>query len=271
MATGNVALGDRIETVSSRVVADGQELEVQQHVVSSGAPTIVLLHEALGSVSHWRDFPLLLAESTQHNTVSYSRVGHGESSGSPERRSYDYFARQADVLRSLLDRLNIDRPVLFGHSEGASISILFAAAHPDSAAALVLEAPILVIEDVTVNGLRKAVEAYRTTDLSRRLARHHRDADAVFRAWVEPWVEHWISAELGISRLRESLKSIHCPVLAFQGDNDEYATSKQLEVLRECVPSAHISTIADCGHTPHREKPDAVLRMVAQFLSGDSF
>jgi pimeloyl-ACP methyl ester carboxylesterase len=269
MATGNVALGDRIETKSSRVGADGQDLEMRQHIVSSDVPTIVLLHEALGSVSHWRDFPLLLAESLQHNAVSYSRVGHGESGGSPERRSYDYFQRQSDiVLRSILDQLQIDRPVLFGHSEGAAIGILFAASYPDSVAALILEAPILVIEDVTVQGLHKAVEAYRTTELRRRLARYHRDADAVFRAWVEPW----IGAELAGNRLQQSLENIHCPVLALQGDKDEYATTKQLELVREYVPSAHISSIADCGHTPHREKPDAVLQLISQFLvfSGDS-
>jgi pimeloyl-ACP methyl ester carboxylesterase len=260
-------LGDRIETLSFRIAADGQELEVEQNIVSSGAPAIVLLHEALGSVSHWRDFPLLLAESTQHNTVSYSRVGHGESSGTPERRSYEYFERQARVvLRSVLTQLKIDRPVLFGHSEGAAISILFAASSPDSVAALILEAPILIIEEVTVDGLRKAVEAYRTTELRRRLERYHRNADAVFRAWVEPW----LGAELGGDLLRESLAKIHSPILAFQGDNDEYATPRQLDLLQECVPSAQISSLPDCGHTPHREKPDAVLQLVLQFLSQQS-
>jgi pimeloyl-ACP methyl ester carboxylesterase len=260
-------LRDSIETAGFRIAAGGNELEVQQHIVSSGAPAIVLLHEALGSVSHWRDFPLLLAESTQHNTVSYSRVGHGESSGAPERRSFQYFERQACVvLQSVLDQLKIERPVLFGHSEGAAIGILFAASRPDSVAALILEAPILVIEDITVEGLHKAVEAYRATDLRRRLERYHRDADAVFRAWVEPLDQTWLGAELGGDLLRQSLAKIQCPTLAFQGDDDEYATSRQLDLLKEYVPSAQVSTMLDCGHTPHREKPDAVLQLVSQFL-----
>ena len=250
--------------IMTEAMIDGRVLEIGEHAQAAARGTIVLLHEALGSVSHWRDFPVQLGEATECSVIAYSRVGHGKSEGEPQRRSYAFLERQADhVLYLLVKQLQIERPILFGHSEGAALAALFAAAHPELPLAIVLEAPIFVPEETTFDGMRNAIRVYESTDLKEKLGRHHRDPDAVFRAWAEPWSGN----EMGTYNLEARLRSIKCPVLVIQGDRDEFATVKQADILREYVRDAHIDIIPECGHTPHREKPAVVLGLVLNFLN----
>jgi pimeloyl-ACP methyl ester carboxylesterase len=253
-----------VELSLSSFRVEGKTLETGAIELQQGSPAIVLLHEALGSVSHWKHFPARLAHATGCNVLLYSRPGHGQSEGPVEKRGIAYIERQATVvLRAMLEHFHVEQPVLFGHSEGALIAMAFAAAFPAGPRALILESPVFAIEPTTVNGMRNARDAWGTTDLRRRLQRHHRDVDAVFQAFIEPWGPR----EFGSMDFREHLGAIRCPTLIIQGDRDEYGTTKQARILSEHIPGAQPVIMHECGHTPHRERTQAVLDHVARFLS----
>jgi pimeloyl-ACP methyl ester carboxylesterase len=241
----------------------GRQLETQRIAFPRARGTIVLLHEALGSVSHWRDFPARLAERCQMDVVIYSRIGHGQSEGPPEERSRSYFEQQAhDVLPALLAHFAIDCPVLLGHSEGAAIALIYAAMHPGKVRALVLESPILCLEPTAASGMASAERAWRETDFRDRLARHHRDPDAVFAAWLS--IRE--SGSLLTLPLEDHLPPVRCPLLTLQGDQDGYATSLQADALRPLAPQMQLVRLTETGHTPHREQPEIVLVQIAAFL-----
>lgn len=241
----------------------GQQLETRHIVLSRSGGTIVLLHEALGSVSHWRDFPARLAERCEMNVLLYSRLGHGQSEGPPVSRSRRYFEQQSlEVLPALLAEFAIEQPVLLGHSEGAAIALIYAANHPEKTRALVLESPILRTEPASATGMAMAERAWRETDFRERLARHHRDPDAVFAAWLS--IRE--SDSLLSLPLEAHLPPIHCPLLVLQGERDEYATSLQTDALRPLAPHMRLIRFSDIGHTPHREQPEGVLDEIKAFL-----
>lgn len=248
---------------ASLITVAGRQLEVQSITMPGSRGSIVLLHEALGSVSHWRDFPQQLADRCAMNVLVYSRQGHGQSEGPPAPRSRSYFQQQAlEVLPALLAHFCIDRPVLLGHSEGAAMALLYAVAHPGRVRALVLESPILFMEPGTPAGMAMAEQAWRETDFRDRLARHHRDADAVFAAWL--------SIRESDSMLSQPLDAhipqLHCPLLMIQGERDEYATGLQADALRSVAPQMQTRRLPGSGHTPHREQPELVLERIASFL-----
>lgn len=246
----------------------GTQIETRHIIVARSQGTIVLLHEALGSVSHWRDFPDRLAERCEMNVLLYSRVGHGQSEGPPALRSRRYFEHQSlEVLPALLAAFAIERPVLLGHSEGAAIALIYAAhqaaSHPERVRALVLESPILRIEPASATGMAMAERAWRETDFRERLARHHRDPDAVFAAWLS--IRE--SDSMLSLPLEAHLPPVHCPVLVLQGERDEYATSLQTDALRPLAPQMHVVRLSEIGHTPHREQPELVLELIEGFLN----
>jgi pimeloyl-ACP methyl ester carboxylesterase len=241
----------------------GRQLEIQHIAVRHPRGTIVLLHEALGSVSHWRDFPERLAESCQMNVLLYSRLGHGQSEGPPDMRSRRYFEQQSlEVLPALLAQFGLERPVLLGHSEGAAIALIYAVNHPEKARALVLESPILWAEPATGTGMASAERAWSETDFRERLSRHHRDADAVFAAWLS--IRE--SSSLLTLPLEAHLPPVRCHLLVLQGAHDEYATSLQSDALRPLAPQMRLIRLPDSGHTPHREQPEIVLEEIEDFL-----
>ncbi len=250
------------ETVLRSVA--GTQLETRHIIVPNARGTIVLLHEALGSVSHWRDFPDRLAERCQRNVLLYSRLGHGQSEGPPVERSRRYFEHQSlEVLPALLAAYAVERPVLLGHSEGAAIALIYVAHHPEHARALVLESPILRAEPASAAGMAMAERAWRETDFRERLARHHRDPDAVFAAWLS--IRD--SDSLLSLPLATHLPPVHCPVLVLQGEYDEYATSLQADALRPLAPQMHVVPLSEIGHTPHREQPELTLELIDDFLN----
>ena len=243
----------------------GRQLETRRIPAPHTRGTIVLLHEALGSVSHWRDFPERLAERCSMDVLIYSRLGHGQSEGPPVARSRRYFEQQSlEVLPALLAHFAIERPVLLGHSEGAAIALIYATMHPEKVRALVLESPILRAEPASAAGMAMAERAWQETDLRERLARHHRDPDAVFAAWLS--IRD--SDSLLTLPLEAHLPPVRCPLLVIEGEHDEYATSLQMEALRPLAPQTQLARLTDTGHTPHREQPEIVLDQIANFLSG---
>jgi pimeloyl-ACP methyl ester carboxylesterase len=241
----------------------GRQLETRHISVPHSLGTIVLLHEALGSVSHWRDFPEHLAERCQMNVLLYSRLGHGQSEGPPDMRSRRYFEQQSlEVLPAVLEQFAVERPVLLGHSEGAAMALIYAVNYSDKVRALVLESPILWAEPSTAAGMALAERAWRDTDFRERLSRHHRDADSVFAAWLS--IRE--SGSLLTLPLEAHLPPVRCPLLVLQGAHDEYATILQSDALRPIAPHMRLVRLPDSGHTPHREQPEIVLEEIETFL-----
>jgi pimeloyl-ACP methyl ester carboxylesterase len=233
-----------------------------------GQPLIVFLHEGLGSVSMWRGFPQRLVDALQCRGLVYSRPGYGRSTprARGERWTPDFMHRQAhEVLPALLTALDIDtvadKPWLFGHSDGGSIALLHAARFPQRVRGLVVLAPHILVEDVSVTSIDAARRAYGDTDLRQRLARHHDDPDSAFWGWNDIWLDpafrDWsIEGEIG---------AIDCPLLAIQGLDDEYGTLEQVRGIARRVPQTRLLELPDCGHSPHRDQPEAVIQAVGSF------
>ena len=235
----------------------------------AGRPLIVFLHEGLGSVSMWRDFPDRLCEAVGARGLVYARPGYGRSTprAAGEAWDLDFMHRQAhELLPALLDALGVDvtrePPVLLGHSDGGSIALLYAARWSRHLRALVVMAPHIVVEDLSITSIDAARTAYGTTDLRARLARHHADPDSAFWGWNDIWLDpafrHWT--------IEDEIGTITCPVLAIQGLDDEYGTLEQIRGIARRVPQTRLREIPDCGHSPHRDQPEAVIEAVRAFL-----
>ncbi len=250
--------------VPQRVTIAGHSLEYRYISAGSAAsPTIVFLHEGLGSISLWKDFPQRLAEACACNALVYSRYGNGFSAVLTEPRRPDYMHREAlDALPELLQRLSIHRPILFGHSDGASIAVIHEGLGPRTAAGMILCAPHLFVEDITIRNIRAAKIAYESTDLRSRLARHHADADRTFRGWNDIW----LSDDFRAWNIEDCLPLVRCPVLAIQGAEDEYGTFEQIDRIAMRAGSVEIRKLADCRHSPHRDQPDAVIGAAVEFI-----
>ena len=244
--------------MKDRLFIDGHWLETARiEARRPGRPTIVMLHEGLGSVAHWKDFPSLLAEATGAGVFLYSRYGHGSSDPLEEPRSVSYMHHEAQVvLPELLRKAGIEHPVLLGHSDGASIAIIYAGTFPDSPAALILEAPHVFVEDLSVTAISKI-------DLPQRLARYHANAEALFHAWKNIW----LSPAFRAWNIESFLDSIRCPVLVLQGAQDEYGTLKQVEAIQRRIPASSV-ILDNCKHAPHRDQPEATLAAVGSAFQG---
>lgn len=235
----------------------------------AGAPTLVFLHEGLGSQSMWRDFPDALCAAADARGLVYSRPGYGRSSPRPVGTppAPDYLHRQADdVLPALLAALGIDtardRTWLFGHSDGGSIALIFAARNPGRVAGLIVAAPHIMVEDVTIAGIRRGRDAYRTTDLRERLGRHHDDPDGVFLGWNDVW----LSPAFRSWSIERDLAAIDCPILAIQGVDDEYGTLEQIRGIARRVPCTTLLELETCGHSPHRDQRDRLIAAAVEFM-----
>jgi len=248
--------------VAQRFFVDGRWLEAARiEARQSDLPTIVMLHEGLGSVAHWKDFPLRLAEETGAEVFLYSRYGHGASDALGEPRPVTYMHHEAQVvLPEILGKAGIERPLLVGHSDGASIALIYAGTFPDAPRGLVLEAPHVLVEEITRSSIAQARGLYQTTDLPERLRKYHANGDAVFwgwnNIWLDPGFQDW--------NIEAFLDSVRCPVLVIQGADDEYGTFQQIEAIRRKIPSTTALVLDKCKHAPHRDRPDAVLSAIVQ-------
>jgi pimeloyl-ACP methyl ester carboxylesterase len=226
---------------------------------------LVMLHEGLGSVSMWRDFPERLAQATGCRTLVYSRHGYGGSSPLDAPRTVDYMHEEARIwLPAILARLEIRRPVLFGHSDGASIALIYAAGVKSEIAGIIALAPHVKVEDLTVRSIGAAKTAYLETDLRKRLSRHHADVDSVFWGWNRIWLD----PDFRAWNIEDLLASIRCPILAIQGQNDEYGTLEQIASIERAAPDSRALVLPSCRHSPHRDQPQAVLDAAQEFVSG---
>jgi pimeloyl-ACP methyl ester carboxylesterase len=234
-------------------------------VGAQGAPVMVFLHEGLGSVAMWRDFPARLCEAAGLRGLVYSRPGYGQSTPRPadERWQPDFMHRQArEVLPALLRTLGIEKPWLFGHSDGGSIALLHAAAFPEALRGAVVLAPHILVEDVSVTSIEKAREAYLRTDLKQKLSRYHADPDSAFWGWNDVW----LSPAFRPWSIEAEIRTIRCPLLAIQGLDDEYGTLEQIRGIARRVPQAQLLELPQCGHSPHKDQPEAVIGAVERFV-----
>ena len=250
---------------SSFVTVRGHQLEYQRYPGRvPAAPTIVMLHEGLGSVSMWRDFPRRVADVTGCPVVVYSRYGYGRSDVLEAPFTVRYMHDEAlQSLPEFLDRLEIEDLVLLGHSDGSSIALIHAGAL-GGVKALVLEAPHVFVEDISVKSIAAAKGTFETTDLKSKLARHHIDAANTFRGWNDIWLH----PEFRAWNIEEYLPRVVCPVLAIQGHDDEYGTMAQLDAIeRQVKGQVELLRLDHCGHTPHRDQPAVVLEAVREFVA----
>ena len=249
------------------VGAAGRRLEcidIPAHQVQR--PALVFLHEGLGSVAMWRDFPVRVAHATGCRTVVYSRYGYGQSDLLEAPHGTDYMHREArEALPDLLHALGIERPVLVGHSDGASIALIHAGDGRWECAGLALMAPHCFVEDISIRSIEQAKVVFETTDLASKLARYHRDPVSTFHGWNDIWLH----PDFRAWNIEDSLPGIRCPILAIQGEDDEYGTMAQVEAIpRGAVasPSVEVLKLADCRHSPHKDQPEAVIRGIVDFV-----
>jgi pimeloyl-ACP methyl ester carboxylesterase len=227
-------------------------------------PVIVMLHEGLGSVSMWKDFPAALAEATGSRVVAYSRFGYGRSDSPSEPpaalKMHEHEA--LDVLPQVLQALQIERPVLFGHSDGASIALIYAGARNCDVAGVIALAPHAFVEDMCLASIGSTKQNYFRTDLPQRLARYHDDPGRAFRLWSDVWLDPTFRTW----NIEHYLSSIRCPILAIQGHDDEYGTLEQLARLVQAAPQTQVRTLEQCRHSPHRDRPQEVLEAARLFF-----
>jgi len=239
-----------------------ERLELLRVAPERAGPTVVFLHEGLGSVAGWRNFPRALCDRLELPGIVYSRRGYGRSTPLGAARRTDYLHREAwDVLPELLARCGVQRPYLVGHSDGGSIALLYAARFEPRAIAIM--AAHVFVEDVTIDGILQARAAWGAGKLREPLGRVHDDPDGAFFGWNDGWLNpafrQW--------NIEAELPKIRCPVLAIQGYDDQYGTMEQLDRIARAVPMATLLKLEDCGHTPQRDQPERVMDSIAELFA----
>ena len=235
-------------------------------VDDAAAPLVVFLHEGLGSLAMWKDFPQQLCTAAGARGLVYSRPGYGRSTprAAEEAWDLDFMHRQAhEVLPALLQALAVtEKPWLFGHSDGGSIALLYAAKFSAQIEGAIVLAPHIMVEDLSVQSIAKARTAYQQSDLRQRLAKYHDDPDSAVWGWNNIWL-HPPFARWSIER---EITSITCPLLAVQGVNDEYGTLEQIRGIARRLPKTRLLELENCGHSPHRDQPERLIAASAVFL-----
>ena len=245
---------------------DGKRLETVRYPPARvGADaTIVMLHEGLGSIAMWKDFPEQVAEVTGCSVLVYSRYGHGKSERLAEKRAANFMHHEATVvLPELLAKIGITRPILLGHSDGGSIALIYAGTWPEQVCGLVLEAPHVFVEEF---GLRSTVairKLYESTDLPQKLSRYHEHANEMFRGWNDIWLD----PQFREWNIEGFLGAVSCPTLVIQGENDEYGTLAHVEAIQRGVSGAQALIFPRCGHSPHRDQPELTLDAIFKFVA----
>ena len=234
----------------------------------SRAPLLVFLHEGLGSLAMWRDFPQRLCDTGSFRGLVFSRYGYGQSTPRPkkEKLPVSFMHDQArdllpTFLASVANNQNI-KPWLFGHSDGGSIALIYAALFPDAVSGIIAVAPHILVEEVTIESIKLAKTRYQTTGLKRGLAKYHADPDSAFWGWNDVWLnpafKQW--------NIEELLPSIICPVLAVQGKDDKYGTMTQIDNIHRLVAQSKLLKLDACGHSPHIDQPEALIQATTAFI-----
>lgn len=244
---------------------NSKKLYTEYYEVEKSRPTIVFLHDSLGSVQLWRDFPQKLAEATHCNVLLYDRLGYGKSEPmTTHKRPTNYMELEAVILIDLLTKLKIENIILFGHSDGGTIALLTASKYPEKIKAVIAEAAHIFVEEVTLQGINEAIEAYKNTNLPERLQKYHGDkVDTIFKAWTETWTRNdyldW--------NIEYCLPNIVCPLLFIQGEADEYGTLNQVEkTISQVSGQAEKFILPNIGHTPHKEATKLTLEKTKEYI-----
>jgi pimeloyl-ACP methyl ester carboxylesterase len=241
------------------VKLDGLTIETQRLGEASGR-TLVFLHEGLGSIAQWRDFPAKLSQATGLGAFIYNRAGYGASDPEPMPRPVTYMHEEASKLPRILEAAGIKDAILVGHSDGASIAILHAGAH--QSLGVILEAPHVFAEEPGLRSIEKARDAYERGDLKARLSKYHRNVDATFWGWNGPWLH----PDFRAWNIEASLPGITAPVLVIQGVDDEYGTRAQVDAISAKAGNVTSLLLDKCGHAPHKDQPEATLQAMTRFV-----
>jgi pimeloyl-ACP methyl ester carboxylesterase len=242
------------------VRVQGRRLETVEIEGDAARRALVLLHEGLGSVGLWRDFPRALAGATGRRVIAFSRYGHGRSARPPAARTPAFFHEEArDVLPALLEQVDAPEPILVGHSDGASIALIHAGERPVSGLALL--APHVVVEDITVNAIRETRREFEEGALRERMARHHDDPDAAFFGWCDVWLD----PAFRTWSLESEARRVTAPTLLIQGSEDPYGTLDQIDRIESRVRGPVTRLVVPGGHSPHLEAAEQVVAALAEF------
>jgi pimeloyl-ACP methyl ester carboxylesterase len=242
-----------------------KSIEPRTGSLTKDQTTLVFLHEALGCIELWRDFPETLCKATACSGLVYERKGYGGSEKFEGPWPVDYLQKESSIyLPALLKECHVDDAVLIGHSDGGTIALITAATHGDLVRGIITEAAHIFIEDITVEGIRKAVEAFETTPLKTKFYRYHKEnTETIFYRWAN----RWLSTEFSTWNIENYLPKVISPILALQGKDDEYGTPAQIKGIADHVSGPFFSKlIPNCGHIPHFQAKDAVLSEMTQFI-----
>ncbi len=240
-----------------------KRLEIALYPPTSADATIVMLHEGLGSVAMWKDFPERVAKATGCGVLVYSRYGHGKSGRLAEKRPVDFMHHEAKVVvPEILADNNVQRPILLGHSDGASIALIYAGTRPERVRGLILEAPHVFVEEFGLRSTRAIRKLYESGDLPKKLSRYHDHVDEMFRGWNDIWLD----PQFRDWNIEEYLGAITCPTLVIQGENDEYGTLAHAEAIQQRMPGAQALILPNCGHSPHRDQRELILDAISKFV-----
>ncbi|AHG64777.1 alpha/beta fold hydrolase [Advenella mimigardefordensis] len=260
------------DTLLTNVSYDEKTVSIEYQVIHSDRrdrPLLVFLHEGLGSVAMWKDWPANLCQLLDCRGLVFSRYGYGKSTPRPAQEQWatDFMHIQAQqFLPAFFSALGIDtrtdQPILIGHSDGASIALLYAAAFPEQVRATAVLAPHLFVEDATVKNIALARQAYLTTDLPEKLQRYHDDVDSAFWGWNDVW----LSAAFQTWNIEDEVADIRSPILAIQGREDEYGSLAQIEHIAQLAANVELYVIDDCRHSPHRDKPEQTSDAIVAFV-----
>ena len=242
------------------------DIFVQKQWNDEFAPTLIFLHDSLGCVTLWRDFPYQVAAGVNANLVMYDRVGYGESSAFKQPiRTIDYLKIEAAVLNEFIEKEGFKNVYLFGHSDGGSIALLAAAHYPEVIKGIITVGAHIFVEPETLDGVRIAKKMFEEGNLRSKLLKYHGDkTDAIVSAWVDTWLRD----DFQDMNMWEDLKQIQCPTAVIQGDLDEYGTFAQVDGIVETVPhgKAKAYKMSGVGHTPYKEAKEETLQLTIQIL-----
>jgi pimeloyl-ACP methyl ester carboxylesterase len=247
--------GTKLRVKSIRIQPDG---------IIDKSPTLVFLHEGLGCIEIWRDFPETICTVTGCSGLVYDRKGYGGSENIEESWPVDYLQKESLIyLPQLLKECNIDDAILIGHSDGGTIALILAA-HSNIIRGIITEAAHIFVEQITIDGIRKAVKAFETTSLKEKFARYHKEnTETIFYRWAN----RWLSPEFQDWNIQDILPKINCPALILQGKDDEYGTSAQVMGITDRVSGpVEVKLIPNCGHVPHFQAKDTVILEMTRFI-----
>jgi len=238
-----------------------------EKVETQDRPTLIFLHDSLGCIATWRDFPKVLSQSTNCNYLIYDRLGYGSSTEDPKalKRDKKYLEKEADILLTLIEDLEIEKPILFGHSDGGSIALIAAAKREQKIRGIILEAAHIFVEAITLRGIREVKKEFEQGNLQARLNFYHGPkTDTVFNSWAQTW----LSDHFQDWNIASFLPSIICPALILQGAKDEFATLKQFDgIIANLSGQVESELLENVGHSPHKENRAEVLRITTHFVN----